>query len=328
MKRFFTALLPLFICTALYSQEYMAFPTDNARWRIYDWAYGGNVASSWRYIDYILEGDTLIQDTSYKKLSAYTVKGEEYNSNSYVLSQTASLKGFLRESDKRIYFKDFVTGNIELLYDFNNRNIGDTLHIGKFNIDGKVYFIINAVDSVLIDGKYRKRYGFKVVRSDNGTPFWDAGYKLVEGIGALTGLFDAYRLEGETRFELLCFAHKGNVLYNRLRLQGSSEYPCDYTLEQLRIGVERAENKARILSVYPNPASNNVYILVNAVNTNADFTIDIIGKEGSVLTSTSVLANNNTNDIPINISHLQNGYYTLRIQSENTVSQHKLIVIH
>ena len=326
MKRFFTTFFPLFISATLYSQEYMAFPTDSARWRIYDWAYGGNVASSWRYIDYILAGDTLIQDTSYKKLSAYTVKGEEYNGNSYVLYKTASVKGFLRERDKRIYFKDFVTGITELLYDFNTWNIGDTLHIGKFNINGKVYFIIDEVDSILIGSTYRKRYGYKGVRSDNGIPFRDKGYKLIEGIGALTGLFDAYRLEGETIFELLCFVHKGNVLYNRL--QGSSKYPCDYTLEQLRIGVERAENKARILSVYPNPASSNVHILVNAVNTNADFTIDIIGKEGSVLTSTSVLANNYTNDIPIDISHLRNGYYTLKIQSENTVSQHKLIVIH
>lgn len=114
-------------------------------------------------IQYLMQGDTIINNQSYKK-----VFSTQYDSLIYSLDYI----GAMRENDSgQVYFLRspvFVPGHLYsvpdtmeiLLYDFSLQQ-GDTFHL---QVDvGSFYdsaFTVDYTDSVLVDGSWRKRIVF------------------------------------------------------------------------------------------------------------------------------------------------------------------------
>ena len=152
------------------AQKYVPFPTENAQWNIHYKVSDGIVIES-IILSYSLQGDTIINEKSYKKLYLKTGTSD---------SPIMKLKGAIREENKRIYLIDFAVwgymsqvkplspgtkncmkqskqyqsyGKEYLMYDFNKNQIGDTLY--RFDYG---YGLITAIDSIKIGNSYRKRY--------------------------------------------------------------------------------------------------------------------------------------------------------------------------
>ena len=125
-----------------------------------------------------LKGDTVINDKTYKRCYAYQTATLD--------TATATLHGFLREEDKRVYFipnpeEEFTVGWLimkdqynsiygdgeRMIYDFN-LNAGDTF-------SSMMPVTITEVSIVEVDGKMRKYFHDQY----NGT------YSFLEGIGVV-----------------------------------------------------------------------------------------------------------------------------------------------
>ncbi len=109
----------------------------------------------------------------------------------------------------------------------------------------------------------------------------------------------------------------------------TDESPIEIVLNDLQLKVRYAcdvylsneVEEASILSIYPNPAGNEVTILLNEDLINANYTItDLSGKH--VMAGTV----SNTQEI-IDISSLSNGQYVFAVQTENGVYTEKISVL-
>jgi hypothetical protein len=188
MKKLTVCILIL-ISSGLSAQKYVPFPTGNAQWNMYyketdAWLSYGVIKSV--ILNYVLQGDTLTDTKTYKKLYLRTVTSG---------STEMKLKGLIREENKRVYlinlttegymsqvkqvssdgksgmsqFYNYKSGVEYLLYDFNKNQPGDTLSL----LEGKII----AIDSVLIQNSYRKRYRIDSYKDEY----------VIEGIGSVNG---------------------------------------------------------------------------------------------------------------------------------------------
>jgi hypothetical protein len=204
----------LAICSNFISaQKYVPFPTENAEWHMYFYATYENfpAVKDSSLLNYSLGGDTILDTIRYTRLIL--------NHNNTV--------GFLREESKRIYYigagytntgasyspgqlqklkncsPSFLksTGQEYLLYDFNVKT-GDTIYWGMYGQN-----IIDKIDSVKIDGGYRKQYHMK----------WGNDI-VIEGIGSVVrGLLNSVSplpmCGGYKWWEPICFSQNGKTLY-------------------------------------------------------------------------------------------------------------------
>lgn len=194
MKKLILSLL-IFAAIKLTAQQYTPFPTNNAEWNVKFASENEIHMRSTVLLKYRLIGDTIIDNKQYNKL--YSVIDETTNYN--------VLKGFMREQDKKIYYLEHRSSSYPyiksltnqtktcirqklneladngefILYNFNNKQVGDTL----FNYMYSQPAIILQIDSVLIQNNYRKRYR---IHSMHGYDY------VIEGIGSVReGLFGA-----------------------------------------------------------------------------------------------------------------------------------------
>lgn len=77
-------------------------------------------------------------------------------------------------------------------------------------------------------------------------------------------------------------------------------------------------NEADIASFYPNPASNNLFINLNKINS---ATVEIYNELGQIVLSEKLFQHNNT----VDISMLKSGIYFVRTTGDNKYSVRKLI---
>ncbi len=151
--------------------------------------------------------------------------------------------GGLREDAKRIYFtKD---GTETLIYDFN-LSVGDSF---PSEMSGE-YFKVSMIDSVSINGQFRKRYAF--VNNASGTPVpWSFG-SWIEGIGnsGIGGLLRrlAWQPTCDCSTDNLCVKLDNSWIYHNPKYAGSG---CVSTLA-LR---DPAAGKQAALIV-PNPVTD------------------------------------------------------------------------
>lgn len=219
MKKLFLFLL-IFTAVRSSAQQYAAFPTTNAEWNVKYSTYNEFSGHSTDLLKYRLIGDTIIDNKQYSKLYAVIDEATNYN----------ILKGFMREQDKRIYYLEHrnngypyiksltnqakncirqklneIADNGEfILYDFDNKQVGDTLFT-------YMYFqpaIIEHIDSVLVQNNYRKRYR---IPSMHGYDY------VIEGIGSVReGLFGAFTSVptcGYVDWQFISFASANQYIY-------------------------------------------------------------------------------------------------------------------
>ncbi len=186
----------ILITTSLsFGQAYIPFPTGNAQWNqvieIWDPVLWEPVYYNYQYV---MQGDTMIQGTSYKKM--FSTEGENGESD--------YIGGLREDGNKNIYFYpaqtwvgvrsiEFPSDTSEyLLFTFNNLEVGSVFNINSRNIE------VLAIDSVLFGNNYHKIYRVLVPRMD-GYEWW------IEGIGSTLDLFTCYNHTFEERYVTLCF---------------------------------------------------------------------------------------------------------------------------
>jgi hypothetical protein len=262
--------------------QYVHFPDSNAVWAL-DFI-GPEI--------YLVDGDTTINDVEYKKY--------------YITTDTTitnySLFGFLREDTltKKIYAFTTSTSVENLLYDFS-ASLSDTISVFSYcwGAYGSLNVKVAAVDSILIQGQYRKR--MKVVNLDINNNGFDEYW--IEGIGSTCGVFFS-GISGATSFQtgglglpaLVCFHQNDSLLYDNPFFNGC--FPNSGVGFQSSI-------KSNPIQIFPNPTND----ILNITNPHQISTYQIYQMDGKLITQ--------GNNFPIDISKFTNGIYFLKITTKN-----------
>ena len=239
MKKYLIFIILFFISGRDYAQTYFPFPDSNAVWseRFNPPEYEG-------YSSYpiygLLNQDTIIKSIKYHKLFSFsdTIFTKEY---------ATYIGGIREDSTKRIYYKGINvfescypadTNNYGevLLYDFSVI-VGDTIRNGNFTIND--YLVVNLIDSVLLNNKYRKRIHFENYS-------W---CQWIEGIGNILGLlfYSGDIPAGGFSNELICFKQNDTVIYLNPNYDS-----CFYLI----VGIKKNKSLEKKTKVFPNPVTN------------------------------------------------------------------------
>lgn len=297
------------------TNTYHPFPTDDAAWNVYFYAYGGH--SGWYYqynYKFYLKNDTVIDSKNYKTIA--TVKRYQNHNESTSDYSSGEINypnpiAAIREEDKKIYviyfnfpnflFPDYsampVIQGEHLLYDFNLQ-VGDSIY---HDYPGTSYSNCKliSIDSVFLVNSYRKTYDFSVKLGSN----LPDTTRVIEGIGSLTGPF----------MDLFPFRQHAPSLYKYLMCYGENhiiEYSYNGNCNTIVLDVEEntLENK---VNVYPNPASSDINIQINIPSFKGYYTL--YSYTGSCIKSAQI----QNSAINITTADLANGMYLLQIGSND-----------
>lgn len=291
-KLFFTISILFTIAAGLKSQNYVPFPIENANWNVFYVGTCQERAPDTLLLKYTINGDTTINELTYKKLCLEN--GDTIN------PQTKAIGG-LREENRKIYYNGLTilssTDDKEyLLYDFT-KQIGDTI---LHNPQGWFKSVILDIDSVLIDGVYRKRY-----KVDNHWYYQNPDY-IIEGIGSinngLLGHISGIPTCGTHYWEHICFKENGVV-----KNLNPVFVDCRASNLILSSVITRTNSKIKI---YPNPTDQYLHIENNS-NEN-DLTITILDVSGRTISEKKIDARKTKMklDIPL-------GIYCVQITTDN-----------
>lgn len=311
MKLFFRITVILFVanihnCAIAQTSIYHPFPDSCAYWTVdeFDSSFPG--VTSLSAFEIYMNGDTTCNGLTYHKLM---VTGDwNYNTTH---GYGTYLFGILWQDTllKRVYFRDKYSVSCStcdsLLYNFN-------LHAGDSvmnNLDFMPTFqmmLIHSVDSININGSYRKRY----IISDLGHNI--NGVQIIEGIGSTLGGFYQYDYF-EQYYRLNCFNMDSTFLYT---------YPgitCAPLIAHFNSGTDYSNE----LVTFPSPVKNEFHIQCPHKIDRVEL-VDIFGinHQGiSYHTSTSGLDVNLTASFP-------DGIYILKIWIEGVVYSKTIVILN
>lgn len=295
MKKKLLVLLLLFSMT-VYGQNYYPLPDSNAVWNI-DHQIDCNASPAKTYgtiYSVVIKGDTVVGGNTYKKLvTPYLLLGYDFFCNPNPTPQRNVLRGLIRQDKaaKKVYI--WTGTNEQLLYDFNLKT-GDTLK-GYLGVIGNN--VVQHVDSVTVDGAYRKRW--KVGQGNN--------YFIVEGVGS-DGLVEKIHPITSYYFRTFCLKVNGKNIYNAA---GAAD--CE-----LVTGIFESKKGTDQLSIFPNP-SNGSFTLNSTEQLKEIIVSDLMGKV--------VLKQQLNNSLTHQFNDLSKGTYILTISDKNDqLTYHKIIV--
>lgn len=253
---------------------------------------------------YWIAGDSLVNNVVYKKIMSRSRTTYDYV---YPPSFGSGLRCLLRQEGRNIWRLDNLAGSFEYLWLSYGYEVGDSLKGYAFEQCGFDNDTIQKIDSVLMNGAYRKVF---YVDSLNG-PI------IIEGVGHM---LDASGMGGGFLFPLcmgigwgnsfLCYAQGTLPLWPD---QSSGATGCELSLNV-------AEAELPVVSIYPNP-----FTLYFDLKT-PDFTekelilYDISGKE--------LLRQAFTEEARILTDHLPTGVYVYNLKSANTPPVFGRVVKH
>lgn len=284
MKTLITLFFGLAISGLIYSQEYFPLVQENKEWNVLQVSINWNMTDTVYYTyTYKFEGDTTISGINF----VYVYKSlEEYPVN-------WTLQGLIKEDqDKKVYFNEL------LKYDFGV-SLGDTVEIYD-NYD-PVIAIVQAIDSILINGDYRKKIILNYLEW-GGTEIW------IEGIGSTLGVLESGRanyLGGWTW--LNCMSQNNELVYMN---------PNINSCYLISTGVEEINNS--LIEIYPNPALDKIKIK-NTENIKIE-SISILDLKGGKIME---FGNKQTE---LDISGISCGIYILNLTLKNGEINKKLVI--
>ena len=304
----------VFLIKSAVSQQYYPFPTGSATWSENCSAFEvyPNPHHEHRTIRYFLDGDTTIDSKVYSKVFGYNGATEIVDTlNSHLLG------GLREDSLKHIYYLPlliypgcmcyhcsmYIFPPEYLLYRFDIE-IGETVSLGpgSKSLDD---FIVYAIDSVLVDGSYRKRYDMNPVYG-YGDQYW------IEGIGSDMGLFGPSCNPFEGFLQLLCYEDSA-TFYN----PGGTCFIWTF------VSVPENESETGFI-VSPNPAKGKLVISVQGFNGQAGIlkAFNLFGQEIYNKTISS-----NISKHEIDISNWQPGIYVFSLYEEGELLQTDKVVV-
>lgn len=276
------------------SQRYFPFPTENVYWNVYlELSIHENPLDS-TLLRYTIHGDTLINQIVYRKLCIES--GD-------IANPKIKTVGGLREHNKKIYFTGYdYLGSYHnkelLLYDFS-KQIGDTIYHDNH---GNNYSIIENIDSVELDGEYRKRFK---VNSRHNYSFKDQEY-WIEGIGSIKNGLLGHITDIPTCcyhfWEHVCFKENGRIKY--LNPSFSDCFPAKL-LSSINDNFEFSK-----INIYPNPFSNKLHI--DNIPDNKNLSIQIIDSMGRLVLKKELRTESNSVQMPV-----IKGIYIVLIMDDN-----------
>ena len=272
---------------------YIPIPESNV-----EWVYGmidGNCAPPLNLCGYFhckIEGDTIIGNYTYKKIMTTGL-----NSTTYYF--TAAIRQVVVEKKVYVIYGNGCLSVDTLLYNFNLEQ-GDTLKQCEDLIGGITNPTVETVDSVLIDGLWRKSINLNF------------GTSLIEGLGSTRGFLGPWNGWIGGYYFLACFS-----------INGVSLYPN--TLCTL-VGINSKHDSKTEIQIFPNPIASRATIYINMPH-------PALGKVNIYNLTSSFNQNifsgkldSGINSIELNASELSAGLYVLKV-SYGGNELNKLIVI-
>ncbi len=274
MKQILTLLIILKTLTS-FGQ---VFITDSKKWNDLYAFYATCNCSMHETHSYFTNGDSIINDISYKVLYDSTFRATSYSSEIIELT----IKGFIRESNsgKEIYYIENGTTKETKIYDFGF-NTDSTLTIGLYT------YTVHSTDSIDVLGEKRKI----LYLSDAGVNglFW------ISGIGSNRGLFYSQYQDAL----LLCVKDNNKLIY-----KNDENYDCVFYDFVSSID----DIKTSTIDVYPNPTKDKFVIKSNKLIES----IDIFNSLGKLIMSVSP----NMTEFIVNLDKHDKGLYIVRIDNE------------
>jgi hypothetical protein len=268
-----------------------------SEWRVDAFIFDPGYYDNTYYKDFI-DGDTIINNLEYYKVFRSGYKITEWKSPGWLTYFEHSFHGFIREQNNK--WHTFYQGQDEILVDFT-LNVGDTV-VNAFTPSYGRFLVVTAIDSVIIDGEYKKRLHL------NGYEVLGAEY-IIEGIGQSTGLFENM-LFFEKGSSLVCFAKEGNSLW------GASTEECD-----LAVNINENRGNTDPCEVFPNPAKD--FTLLTIPSGLKNVTCKLIDLVGGIVYQKS-FESPSTNKILLTTYH--SGVYLAVIESNSSKQSVKLII--
>ncbi|MFK7755873.1 MAG: T9SS type A sorting domain-containing protein [Flavobacteriales bacterium] len=249
---------------------------------------------------YYFDGDSLVNDTFYLQLFE---RGEIVTSG--VTENTFnSFNSLIRQEGKRIYQR--LDETEYLLYDFD-LEIGDmfpdVLHYSNSSFPEQT---VQNVDSILINGNYHRTF------SGNSD-------LIIEGIGHWQGVFNEpmINIPLDAFYQLHCYRQLGEV-----------EYVTDNWLEcNFNVSVEEQKSELMV-SVYPNPTANVLFIeLPTRLLSSLGANLQIIIRNSQGKQVFSEIVSNSNPTASVDLSSNASGIYLVSVVSQGKLLSSKRVIL-
>ncbi|MEO6169233.1 MAG: T9SS type A sorting domain-containing protein [Chitinophagales bacterium] len=303
-------------CYSAFAQQYTPFPTDSAYWKVIR-CFSFYPPGWYDVFTYTQSGDTTLYGISYHKIyeTVHHLPGTSYDSTyTYYF-------GAMREDQQKIYMvSQFATGD-ELertIYDFSAQEEGDIIysHLLNYGDPITVKSIVASIDSVLIDGDYRRRIKLNTI---DGYP---TGESWTEGIGSNFGLiFSCFYLVSDNSYDLRCFTTE-SVSYQNDQLGlgfclSLPEVNCDFAT------VVPTIPPPLHYSVFPNPVHHQLSLHFKWPDTKLVQAVLYSFTGQKVLQELIQPAH----EMSINVESLPNGPYLLLVIHENGFCESTKVIL-
>lgn len=290
MKKIF--LISILFLPTLYtfSQDYFPLVDTVKLWsNLWFTAPGGPPPHEFKTNYIKFSGDTIIDSNHYKEV---LISWDSLHINWEPI-------GFIREdSTKQVYYRNIDNSLEGILYDFN-AEIDDTIRLSYFENGSDL--IVQYIDSIFIDGKFRKRLLF-------------AEEEWIEGIGSLCGILNSGTgtISGGV-FRLLCFYMSDILIYSNPDYQ---ECYLNY------VGISNPLERKVNIRIYPIPT--DAYIRIDfQKELFQDISIQLTNSFGSRLYKKNFRS---PKEIEINMKSFPSGIYFISIFiDEEHISSMKII---
>jgi hypothetical protein len=276
----------IFILTQRAPAQFAPTLTEGNTWigRMYGW--GVNE------YNYLIQGDTMVMNTFYKKLH---IQYNGNNNNTYI----ALVREWTPEGKVYHYAND---GQEHVLFDYS-LEAGESTTILALGLEYEI--TIDSVTTVIVDGNERRKLHF----SDNGIPaFW------IEGVGSNYGVLDAAIGPTTDYWPILfCFYEDNDLTW--------TSYPDSYQCEDvLSVGSDDVYGPS--LAVWPVPFQENLNYETTAMTGRG--TLTITSSTGQIVYQESISHMGSTKSLYL--PHLESGVYLLTIRQDDGKQISKTIV--
>ena len=247
--------------------------------------------SSTYYVKF--DEDTIINTLTYRRV--FRATDTEFTDK--------TLNGYVREdSTVGLYFRN-LRGEEGLMYKYN-LHLGDSVFIqNKLVPYDSIRFTVTGIDSILIDGKYKKRY----IMAEKHFEFMPETW--VEGIGSSIGILGSGLTTVGGWTQLLCCYENNVLIYKNPDFQN-----CYYSTKTALNSVRDSESG---INVYSRAVPNEIFIKSPVENY-----IRIYNSYGMFVEGIHVLANQ---EYRLNVSKYPKGIYIIS-PSTNLFRAKKFIV--
>lgn len=298
MKHFILATIFVTLGNGLCSQT-NSYLQNNPEWVVYN-GYGASYPCiEYDSVNYFLNGDTLINSLTYKRLykCGHIIDSwQSPNPNTscyYNYTYCDNLPtGFLRSQGLQMYYIVYGDTSEYLLYDFN-LTVGSQLPVTyTMCCPGPS---VTSIDSIYTPYGYRKRFFI------NNSP----SEYLVEGVGSSYGLIEPFGPMVDVVHTFVCYG-----------LNDTAWFPNQGPYCSVITGAGDEVNKNPALKLFPNPASDFAEVLLN---NSLPVSIVLYNTFGQVIKTEN-------NDSNLYVGDLAPGIYFVRVSDEKMIYTQELIV--